>query len=492
MRRETETVPTMRAGVACARLRGLVSCLVSHVSCRVSEGAAVAAYLVALAVVLARMAAVKAYWFDELFTLHLSRFGSVRELLANLAAGADLNPPLNYLLTHLAVSLFGESPIAVRSPAIFGALLAHGSLYAFLRHRRPAAEAWLGMLALGLTPAAWYYFVEARPYGLMLGLAGFALLAWQRRWAVPFALALMLGVLSHYYFVLPLAALAAAEVVRKPSRGMLVGFALAALVLLACLPLMAAGAEYKPGFWAKTKLSLTTIADAYQKLTTGEVVPPVLFAVFVAFLPGKRVEGRIVPTAEVVALILLALGPAFGVVIGAKLTGAYFHRYSLPATLGLAGLFALALGRIGPRWLWLAVPVVAYFGPLGHWRTGPGYFANDARELAALADFLGANATGRVACDSAFDAVRLHHHHGGRNFQPVFRANPAAAMRHTHTDTLDRGLLALARVAGGPVCGEPPAYFLGPRASWRAAYTGFTLVPAAERPGGKLWKLVKE
>jgi hypothetical protein len=52
-------------------------------------------------------------WFDEFFTLFISRLSSLSEMLR--AVPADGQPPLQHLLTHVFVRLFGESEFGVRA-----------------------------------------------------------------------------------------------------------------------------------------------------------------------------------------------------------------------------------------------------------------------------------------------------------------------------------------------------------------------------------------
>src|SRR5947207_7908520 len=62
----------------------------------------------------------KLYWFDELFTVYMSRLPNVSSVWHALLAGVDFNPPLLYELTRLSVLAFGETPMAVRLPPVLG------------------------------------------------------------------------------------------------------------------------------------------------------------------------------------------------------------------------------------------------------------------------------------------------------------------------------------------------------------------------------------
>ena len=56
-------------------------------------------------------------WYDELYTFHVAREPSLLATLRALLNGADTNPPLDYLLRHVSMTLLGETPAAFRLPS---------------------------------------------------------------------------------------------------------------------------------------------------------------------------------------------------------------------------------------------------------------------------------------------------------------------------------------------------------------------------------------
>jgi hypothetical protein len=58
----------------------------------------------------------KLFWFDELFTVYISRLPDMASVWSALKQGMDFNPPLFYALTKFSESLFGEGHIATRLP----------------------------------------------------------------------------------------------------------------------------------------------------------------------------------------------------------------------------------------------------------------------------------------------------------------------------------------------------------------------------------------
>jgi len=503
----------------------------------VFEILAVTAYLTTFAAAISRMAAVRLYWFDEIFTLHLSRFESPTQLWHWLANGADNNPPLSYLLTAASVAIFGESEWSLRLPAIAGALLASVCLYLFVRRRRGPSEAFLAMAAIGPTQPIWSFFLEARPYGLAIGFTALALLSWQRAtaadepdtaspsrrgaWKTLFAASLVMGMATHYFFVVPILALGVGELVRTISRrkldlGIALGFALSVVTLALLHPLWGHGsAEYAPGFWAKVKLTNSAIEDAFFGMTSKTLMLPMVLALTVGIVAGRgraqRPESsrdeteKGYPLWEAMALAVLAVSPAIGVALGAKVIGAYYYRYTLPAVIGLAAVLAFAISRAcgQARWgCWIASLGFAFTGAAGQWSGTPHGFRYVATEVRELNDALDRHAaTGTVLIESPSLFMRAWHYHGDHSARIAFACDLAREMKHTNTDTAHRGLQALNRVSPVPLmnfeavadevkAGRPLFYFgaeAWPKLELESLGVSFTKVE--DRPNGALYRL---
>ena len=184
------------------------------------------ALVLALYFVLAcRSASRKVLYFDELFTVYISRATNQTDVWANLLTVPEPNPPVSYLLTSLSMSLLGESQFSARLPSIvaFGAFVLFVHLFA-ARRCGPAC-AWITTLFLLANNVICSTLTRgARPYALMLACAGSAFLCWQlateRRRAFSFSLlglALSLAVYpcrSTIYAVLLFVPLAAGELTR--------------------------------------------------------------------------------------------------------------------------------------------------------------------------------------------------------------------------------------------------------------------------------------
>ncbi len=471
------------------------------------ECASVGVYLLLVSAAILYSTSIRLYWFDEYFTLHLAR--DPWALASHLMAGADQNPPLGYLLTSACVAIFGDVAWAVRLPSLVGAVLAALGLYLFVRHRRGPWEAALAMtVAFGSAPV-WVYFFEARPYGLVIGLAAMGLVFWQRRRPPAFVACLFLGLASHYYFAVPIAAFALAEGAvwwreRRIDRRFASAFVASGVLLLAMQPFWGnTSKQYSAHFWSKAKFNAGAVESAYAELVRKDVAIPFAVAVVAGLVFVRRKELEPYPLPEAVAIAALAAGPVLGVWFGAKVVGMYHFRYTLPAILGLAIAFAFVVGRAsgGHRGaLALAALAFATFGLAGNLRPTHGHYAMEAKFLHETADLLQRHSTGTVLVEAPFEFVRLWHYRKEIAVESLADLNLALA--YTKSDTVDRGLLALAKVTPVPLttpdaiadrlkAGEAIHYF-GMRTGWHHVELerrGVKFEPIASRYNGTLYRL---
>src|SRR5690242_1348353 len=172
------------------------------------------------------LASHKLMWGDEFYTLYVSRAGSLSEILKALATGAEQHPPLFLLLVHQIMAVLGPSHLSLRLASIFGYGLFCICLFFLLRNRTSTLWATIGMLLPLVAGPAYYYAIEARGYGLMLGFCSLALLSWQRvatlekrfGWLCLLFCALAMAVESHYYGILFLIPLGLGELTRTYLR----------------------------------------------------------------------------------------------------------------------------------------------------------------------------------------------------------------------------------------------------------------------------------
>jgi uncharacterized membrane protein YdcZ (DUF606 family) len=292
-------------------------------------------------------------WHDELFTYYIAKspMAQFRDALH-----LDLNPPLTYLAVRASLAVFGDSELATRVPCILAFLVGSLCLYRVVSKRLRPAYGLLAMLVFWSTPF-FYFSTEARPYALVVGFFGVAMLAWQaavqpRRSALSvlvLGLAVTGMMLSHFFTVFYIAPFCLAEVVRwyrsrKFDLAIWVALLLPLTILLAYIPTLKnyqASAIAVP-FQASP---IKVVGFFYRSLGDEGVSLLValcgaMFLVFTRYraAPERRVPIRAFETAFVVGLLAL---PAIINFAQMRSHGAAFHRYSAPAVFAYGLLFAL-------------------------------------------------------------------------------------------------------------------------------------------------------
>ena len=321
----------------------------------------------------------KPLWFDEIFTFYISSQPHFRDVLG--AVRFDSHPPLSFLLTHVSQLLFGTGDLATRLPETVGFWLVCLCLYLFVRRRTRPVFALLAATIPAATSCFSYAF-EARPYALVLGFAGVALISWQaaikgsRRYVGLSGLTLSLAaaLCCHYYAVLEIVfPLAVGEAVRTVLRRR-VDWSVWAAFAISLLPLIwlwpgassasAVFAEHirtSPVFWAKpTPLRLF---DFYSELLTHAVLPTVIAlgcAALAGLIPGfssltrseQAATKHLVHEAaahETAAAIGFLLVPILLLLFTRLRTGYFMDRYALTAVLGVAILAAYLFSTVWAR-----------------------------------------------------------------------------------------------------------------------------------------------
>ncbi len=225
-----------------------ISALVVMLVCSIATGLYVAAH--------------RPFWFDELCTVAVVRQQGVSRQWQALADAVDGNPPLFHLAEAAVGKLVGTPEIAYRILPLLGCVVMQFGLFAFVRRQAGDLAGLIAALIPPLT-AANYYYTEARPYGIVLGVITVALLCWRRgdKWGMAgLALSLALAVSFHYYGIFAALCIGAAEIVRSILlRKLRLAVWLALAAGSACLaiywPLLQAFKRYYGAhFWAKPKL----------------------------------------------------------------------------------------------------------------------------------------------------------------------------------------------------------------------------------------------
>jgi len=250
-------------------------------------------------------------WHDELYTLALARL-PVSELVASLVV--DSGPPLHYLLCHLLFALVGWQEgstlgtLMVRLPSV----LAFAFIPWVVWKARPVSDPggmWGPLLVITWLPLL-YFGTEARAYAL---LALVNALLWIRgprwierggRWTFCFASLAACLPLLHYtgfvsFLLLPSLAL---FMPRQRRRALVLALALAALPVLAWMPVMLGAPsnsmgwvaiETGPGRPGLATVSVLAPAGPFPALfeVSGSPVPPWTSVLVLGALIGGAIFG---------------------------------------------------------------------------------------------------------------------------------------------------------------------------------------------------------
>ena len=115
---------------------------------------------------------------DEIFVLQTDSVGSVRALIeVQRHYPVSLDPMVYHLLAHTCVRFFGATAFAIRLPSLAGYLLMQICLFR-IGQMLAGERAGVVAAAIPTVTATLFYGVEARPYGVLLGLSALVLLSW--------------------------------------------------------------------------------------------------------------------------------------------------------------------------------------------------------------------------------------------------------------------------------------------------------------------------
>lgn len=401
---------------------------------------------------------------DELFTLNIAKLPGLSDVWSALLTGAEQMPPFFYVLTRISLSLFGESSLALRLPAMLGFWMMSLCLYRFVAKRSTALYGLLAVLFL-FTTGAYYYAFEARPYGLVLGFSGLALICWQalleRRNRLPYLLGLTLSLAAafscHYYAVLVLIPFVCGELVRaiqnrRIDLSVWAAMAAATTPLFFYLPLIKSARSYSTGFWAQPSWGdapffyYFVLASAALPLTAILLLSALYAAVSLEETPSPSSFTLSIP--EIAAAIGFLLIPFVAVTIAMFVTKAFTLRYALSAVLGLGMLipFAFLWQLRGRDFLLLAL---LFLLALGFVRRG-GMTLKDAADRSqgringvTLLQQLGGNDLPIVVSDPHNFLILSHYAPPELQKRLVYLSDPAASRRYFGHDSIERGMFDL-------------------------------------------------
>jgi Dolichyl-phosphate-mannose-protein mannosyltransferase len=408
----------------------------------------------------------KLFWTDEFFTLFLGRL-NVGELWKALVEGGDSHPPSFYLMHHMFLRVFGENPWGLRLPAILGFLLMMLCVYRFVAKRTSVGYGLVAMLMpLGST-MAYEFAYEARGYSPLLGFLALAVVCWQqageRKWRraalLGLGASLTAAVLSHYYTVFLLPAIAAAEATRsirceswKP--GVWMAMSTSVIPLIAFLPVIKTASGYAATFWGKASLSEIHL---YYENILGSAVTCFLFCFALAGLyrvlfrrdDNSAIAGsRTFPVEEIVLAIAIAGAPVIAYLFGKAITGVFVWRYAIGGLVGIAILFGFLCFRVF-RGSTIAAGLIvfsiaAYFAMTArmNMRTLSDRQAN-LRDLIAWLASTGNDSEPLIIADSQSFYVLSYYSPPAMKQRYVYLADTKRSLKYLGQDAPDRSLSRL-------------------------------------------------
>jgi 4-amino-4-deoxy-L-arabinose transferase-like glycosyltransferase len=307
---------------------------------------------------------------DEFFVLQTDSVPSYAQLIhIQHSYPISLDPLVYHTLAHVAINLFSAGAFALRLPSLLGYLLMQLCLFYFVR-RVANENAAIFALAFPAMTATLFYSAEGRPYGLLLGFYGLAMVSWQtatRRQSqrtgslIVLALAVALTLNTHYFGVLLLLPLCAAELFRTIQRRRLdLPVAAAIIVGMACiafaLPFEKSAAEFRKNYYNAGEVGYHAITQAYRSLFMDythaslsiqhfAAIGLIVFAALLVFGSIRQLRSKDLqlPLAELVFLVVLAALPFFGFLLAFFVTHSIEVRYVLGAILALSILLTIAL-----------------------------------------------------------------------------------------------------------------------------------------------------
>jgi hypothetical protein len=413
----------------------------------------------------------KPFWNDELFTFYIARLPGIGDVWNALLSGAEQLPPLFFVATRAFITARGYSQLSFRIPEILGFWFMSLALFFFVRKRSSVTYGVIAML-VPLVTRAYYYAYETRPYGLVLGFSGLALLCWQaategRLRVLSIAglwLSLAAAVSCHYYAVLCFIPIGLGELARTIARRRLDLFVWTALVggllpLAFFLPLIRAGLEYSSKFWAKP--NWVTPLGFFERLL--EPAPLVLFAIPLImalhslYAPADRTDSARKTSRtslhEITAAVGFTVLPLFSVLLAKLVTGAFTDRYAVAAVIGVSILLALSIAKVtqqsGTAALCITAVLLASF-ILSAFKTY-GELSGIVQTETTTYQFLQKENSGALPLVIAGPHLFFELSHvaaqRGDELKLIYLADPALAVTYTHTDDVERGLLALKQYA---------------------------------------------
>jgi hypothetical protein len=396
---------------------------------------------------------------EELLELSVATAPTTGQIPSFLRAGIDYNPPLSHILTRFSVTAFGVSEWSIRLPAFLGTIGCLVFLYRFVSLWLTPSYGIFAMLVVMCSPVR-EFGVLGRPYGLVLGFSGVALLAYQRAIARrPRLLALLTLSLtsaavsaSHYYGVLGMAGILLAEGVRAKRLGRpdwrLVLCVVVPPILVFAVLLNVIREQRSQLIHYFARGNLLSFDHGYDSFDIDPMIYCVglVLIVVACWQPQMRsMESITFPpdpaSPESCAGLGLLLLPILGAFLTQFVTHAYVPRYFLPAVLGLA-ICLCYVTKLFSSMLPGAVMLLNLVLAIGFCKATMQDGLRPVQTLAARGTLTAA--TGPILFDSPSAYMQILHYYPELHSKLWVIADPPTQLRYRKYDTDDKIMLALA------------------------------------------------
>jgi 4-amino-4-deoxy-L-arabinose transferase-like glycosyltransferase len=315
------------------------------------------------------------FWYDEIYTVVLSRLPDLGSIWRVLAHGGDSMPPTYYMLVRAFERLPIPFEVSARLPSALAMVI--GMLITFDCARR-LTDGLHGLIALAVLSCSIlpYYGYEARPYTLYFMFASMAL--WLRLHAsdtgklsaLLFGIVIFLGVAVHYYVVLCLVPYAAWEAWnwrrrRAPSSRLVAGLvAVLCAGALFSTQILSIHRVLSPASWSPA--TVASLAAIYDDFFPYALFPLIGIMILVGLAgPGKKDAAIDTMQPSEQLCWFFAFIPLAGYVLAKIGANAFYNRYFIGLLPGIAVAFSCLLWRQLKSSRWISVGALILFAVLG-------------------------------------------------------------------------------------------------------------------------------
>lgn len=429
-------------------------------------------------------AAQRPLWYDEIYTVVVSRLATLPIIWSALQDAVDTNPPLYYLVTRAFSDLPLPPEVSYRIPSTLGFIVYSACLYLLCRRIAGNTAGLIAALVPLMTPLYEPYAIEARPYALLCASLSLALLFWLRAdrpvFALLFACSMSVAMSLHYYTLYSLAAFVGGEVLssvhRRAVRPTLwFGLVLAALPFVLSWPLLQAiRAYYAAGFWSKPQLDL--IPQSYDNLLTLHSDLAIVFVflllpvLIVAIVQTRTNEAAVYRTsvgkyvlsaakcfepglAGILAGFLLspAVMTAASIIVGAGMSDRYAMAPLVTAVAICTGVTTVKIGsRLASFFAALLIMSFAVSTLLDGLRSTETTIGASLAQYQLPPDWLRLSENSGlpiVVSDGVYYLTAYYYGSAEQRDRLMTVVDPPSALNYVNTDSVDRNLIALRQYA---------------------------------------------